>query len=58
MTGTEGLMNLGSVGRYSYVTLTFGQAWFASPFVKNARTAVRVLRYFYLDLSKHVVMKY
>ena len=35
--------------------LTTYQAWLASPFVKNARTAVRVPRYLYLDLSKHVV---
>jgi hypothetical protein len=31
------------------------QAWFASPFVENARSAARVPRYLYLDLSKHVV---
>ena len=33
--------------------LTSYQAWFASPFVKNARSAVRVSKH--LDLSKHVV---
>ena len=35
--------------------LTAYQAWFASPFVKNARSAARVPRYLHLDLSKHVV---
>ena len=35
--------------------LATNQAWFASPFIENARSAVRVPRYLYLDLSKHVV---
>ena len=35
--------------------LTTYQAWFASPFVGNARSAARVPRYLHLDLSKHVV---
>ena len=35
--------------------LTTYQAWFASPFVDKSRSAARMLRYLYLDLSKHVV---
>ena len=31
------------------------QAWFASPFNERFRSAARVPRYLYLDLSKHVV---
>ena len=35
--------------------LTTYQAWFASPFAENARSAYRVPRYLHLDLTKHVV---
>ena len=45
----------GNNPREQLCKLTTYQAWFASPFVEKSRSAARLPRYLYLDISKHVI---